>query len=110
MLGYEAVRSAPAERVNPSLSPAELRWYPRLSRAVLRLPVRGRVHRRMLDAYVHTTQRNRLAGLIRVLQAIRPAEPFATELPDDVLELFRGRAETLRGHPLYAPYEDEYLL
>ena len=64
----------------------------------------------MLDAYAQRAHRNQLAGLIRVLQAIRPARPFATHLPNDVLEHLRGRAETLRGHPLYAPYEDDYLL
>ncbi len=97
-------------RVNPSLSPVELRWYPRLSRLVLGLPLRGRLRQRVLDSYVHRTRSNAFAPLIRLLQALRPAEPVDLALPEEVLELFEVRAESLRDQPLYAPYLSEYLI
>jgi hypothetical protein len=98
-------------RVNPSLSAAELRWYPRLSRLVVSLPVRGRVRRRLLDAWANRTRHNRYAPLIRLLQRIRPAPPIVfDEMPAALLERFRGCAEPLRDDPLYAPYQSEYLL
>lgn len=98
-------------RVNPSLSAAELRWYPQLSRLVEALPLRGDRRRRLLDRWVGWTWRNRMAPPIAVLERLRPSPPIGPdEIPDEVLEAFRGRAEALRGRPLYAPYASEYLL
>jgi hypothetical protein len=98
------------EPVNPSLSPAELRWYPRMSGAVRRLPLRGRLRERVLDGYARLTMRGALRVPAALLQALRPASAeHAGALSDPVLERFRGRAELLRGDPLYAPYAREYL-
>jgi hypothetical protein len=100
----------PPERVNASLSPAELRWYPRLTRLLQRLPVQGRARRAVLLPYIRLIRRGRLAGLARLLQRVRPAPPIGPELiPDGVLALFAGRAERLRANSLYAPYAADYL-
>lgn len=100
-----AEHRAPRDRVNESLSPSEMVWYPRLTRMVRR--VRSR---RLYEAYVRGAFDNRLRAAIAVLQRARPATPFtASAIPDEVLERFRGRAESLRGNPLYARYAADYL-
>ncbi|QAY79232.1 hypothetical protein [Sphingosinicella sp. BN140058] len=99
------------ERVNEGLSGIEIRWYPRLSRLLRRLPIGRPLRDRMFIQYSRAATANRLRPLIRLLQWIRPAEPVTGALvSDDVLERFRPKAEALRGDPLYAPYKDEYLL
>ena len=103
-LGIDAV-PAGRERVNESLSPVELYWYPRLTRFMRRVPT-SRLLRKYVDAALH----NRLRRPIAVLQRLRPGTPFTAEaIPDGLVELFRGRAESLRGNPLYAPYAADYL-
>ncbi len=98
-------------RMNPSLSAAELRWYPRLSRLVEAVPLRGDSRRRLLDRWVGWTQRNRMARPIAVLERLRPSPPIGpSNISDELLEPFRGRAETLRGRQLYERYASEYLL
>ncbi len=98
-------------RMNASLSAAELRWYPRLSRLVEALPLRGDRRRRLLDRWVDWTLRNRMARPIAVLERLHPSPPIGpNEIPDEVLEAFRGRADALRDRPLYGRYASEYLL
>lgn len=104
-LGIEPL-AGPRERVNEGLSPVELYWYPRLTRAVRRLR-----SRRLFGAYIAAAQGNRLRRGIALLQRLRPGEPVtAASIPDEFLDAFRGRAESLRGNPLYAAYAAEYLL
>lgn len=103
----------PAEpgRVHPSLSPVELRWYPRLTRLALALPLPGRVRRRALDRYGRLVRANRLGRLVALLQLVAPAAPVTGEgVPQQAFEALRGRAETLRGRPYYAAYHRDYLL
>lgn len=93
------------ERVNVSLSGEELAWYPRLARIARKVPS-GRAYR----LYVGAAFTNRLRLPIRVLQRLRPAAPVnASVIPDEVLEPFRGLADSLRDDPLYAPYAADYL-
>lgn len=104
-LGIDA-HAAPRERVNEGLSPVELYWYPRLTRFVRRLR-----SRRLFDTYIAAAQRNRLRRGIAVLQRLRPGAPVtAASIPEEFVNAFRGRAESLRGNPLYAAYAAEYLL
>lgn len=99
------------QRVNASLSPVELRWYPRLSRLVIALPLPGRLRRRVVDGYVRLVLDNRLARLIAVLQRVAPAAPVTAEgLPEDPPGAQRHQAETLRGRPHYAAYAGDYRL
>lgn len=93
------------ERVNESLSPIEMYWYPRLTRFVRRIP-----SRRLFDRYVLAALRNDLRGPIAWLNRLKPGTPFTSEsIPEEAVNAFRGRADSLRGHPLYAPYAAEYL-
>lgn len=104
-LGIEPVQGS-RERVNESLSPVEMYWYPRLTRIARKIPSR-RVFRRYVGAAFY----NRLRTPIRILQRLRPGTPITDALiPDEVVELFRGRAESLRNNPLYEHYKADYLL
>jgi hypothetical protein len=100
----------PDRRYNPSLSGEELRWYPRLTRALLALPVGERLRRRLFARYARAAFGNRLRRPIRLLQRLRPAAPVTPDLvPEAVLEAYRGQASLLAREPLYAPYAAEYL-
>jgi len=100
----------PSERLYPSLSPVELRWYPRITRLVRRLPLRGRVRDAVYRRYVRGVTANAWARPIRLLQRLFPASPVTDALiPESAVEFFRGRADSLRHEPLYAPYAREYL-
>ena len=93
-------------RVNESLSPVEMYWYPRLTRLVRRIP-----SRKLFGLYIRAAFRNRLRRPIAILQRLRPGTPVTPALiPDDLLEPFRGLAESLRENPLYAAYTSDYLL
>lgn len=92
--------------VNRSLSPVELRWYPRIARLVRRLPFRQRVSR----AYSRLVFENRLAPLIALLDRFRPAKPVnGAIITDAILEGARGLADGLAADPIYAPFAREYL-
>ena len=94
------------ERINESLSPIEMVWYPRLTRLMRRIP-----SRRLFDRYIRAALRNELRGPIAWLDRLKPGTPFTAEsIPEEAVSGFRGRAESLRGNPLYAPYAAEYLL
>jgi Sulfotransferase family len=93
------------ERVNESLSPIEMYWYPRLTRLARRIP-----SRRLFDRYILAALRNELRGPIAWLNRLKPGTPFTSELiSEEAVNTFRGRANSLRGNPLYAPYAAEYL-
>jgi hypothetical protein len=101
----------PGDRPNASLSPIELRWYPRLTRTLSKLPLGAALRRRLLDLHVAGAMENRWRFAIALLQRARPAPPVAAEIiPDDVLARFRGQAELLRNAPLFRPYARDYLL
>ncbi|MDQ4086670.1 MAG: sulfotransferase [Pseudomonadota bacterium] len=101
----------PAERPNASLSPVELRWYPRMTRLVRRLPLGDRIRSAVLRRYIPAVEKNRFRRLIGLLQHVRPAQPVTIDLvSDEAVNYFRGRADLLRGDPLYAPYAADYLL
>ena len=94
------------ERQNPSLSPVELAWYPRLTRALRALPFGRLVERR----YLRMALANRLSAPIAMLQRLRPLEPVLGDVPAALLDGWRGRAEPFRGDPLYELYAEDYLL
>jgi hypothetical protein len=105
-LGLEHFAGYRDERFNPSLSAVELYWYPRLTRAVRKLPVGARLRR----LYTRAAFTKRFRIPIAVLQRLRPGQPVTAEsIPDEVVNAFRGQAESLRGNPLYAPYARDYL-
>jgi hypothetical protein len=99
-------------RVNPSLSPEELYWYPVISRAVSAAAARlGPVRReRLYGWYVRRTLDNGLRRLVAVLSRLRPGRKITpADFPEEILSLCVGKATRLRGDPLYAPYAADYL-
>jgi hypothetical protein len=99
-------------RVNESLSPEELYWYPLISRAVSSAASRlGPARfRRVYGWYVSKTLGNRLNKLVKLLGLLRPGRKItAQDFPADILEYCKGKATLLRNNPLYIPYAAEYL-
>lgn len=99
-------------RVNASLSPEELYWYPVISRAVSAAVSRlgpGRSER-AYGWYARRAFDNRLRPLVRALARVRPGRRITrADLPEEFLACCAGKADLLRGDPLYAPYAAEYL-
>jgi hypothetical protein len=100
----------PDARINPSLSPVELVWYPLISRAIRRLPLGGRLRRALIKRFVASIGTPPMRGLVRLLQRRWPATPLnADSVPNELVsEHFRGKADLLRDEPLYRPYGAEY--
>ena len=99
-------------RVNESLTPEELYWYPVISRAVSSgaSALGERARRKIYHGYVWLTLHNRLRPLVRVLSRIRPGRRVTeADFPPGYGLHCKGNAESLRGDPLYAPYAAEYL-
>jgi len=96
------------EHLNPSLSPAELYWYPRISRSIERLVGRRRELLRLYRARIGGPG---LGRIVRVLSTIAPPSTWtpADELPDSIVERQRGHATALATRPHYAPYHHDYL-
>jgi hypothetical protein len=99
-------RPPPVQRVNRSLSPIEMRWYPRISGAIARAPIGLRFRERL----ARMTHRNRLSGVVRLLQRMSPAEAVRVDLlPSATIEGFRGKASCLAADSLFAAYAADYL-
>ena len=100
----------PPGRPNPSLSPIELAWYPRLTRLVRSLPVGAWGRRKALQLYVQAALSNRLRAPIALLHRLRPI-PALTDAPltPERMDGFRGFATSLRDEPLYRAYARDYL-
>lgn len=95
----------PRERLNVSLSPAELYWIPRIIRTARRLP-----WRRAARLATRAASAKRLRIPIRVLERMhRDRRVTIDSIPAEVVEALRGRADSLRDDPLYAPYAADYL-
>jgi hypothetical protein len=100
----------PSKRLNVSLSPVELRWYPRIARVFDYLPLGTRLRRICIAFYARVVNRNLLRAPIGLLQWLYPLEALNEGMISErVLESFRGKAISLRDDPIYAPYADEYL-
>jgi len=99
-------------RVNPSLSPEELYWYPLISHAVSAGASRlgSARFQRIYRWYVSKTLDNRLHRLIKVLRLLRPDRKVTeADFPLEILSYCEGKATRLKDDPLYAPYAAEYL-
>lgn len=99
--------------LNSRLTGAELAWYPRFSRAAARttacIGVGGDDAFAFYRARIGRPGLRRAATLLARLSRSDLPDPYS-EIPDDVLERFRGRADTLAGRAHYAPYHAEYLI
>jgi hypothetical protein len=99
------------DRINPALKPHELRWYPRMTRALRRLPGSAATRERLVRWHARRLSSKpwRLAAL--GLQFVMPAKPVAEALiADEHVEYFRGRADVFRGDPAYTAYHADYLI
>ena len=95
---------------NPSLSGVELLWYPRITHALHRSPLPGRLKRSLVALHLELVARGAMRPLVRLLQRLRPGTRVGAHMiSDGVLENFRGRTDRLRDDPLYAPYSTDYL-
>ena len=100
----------PPGRPNPSLSPIELVWYPRLTRRVRSLPLGAWGRRKAWQLYVEAALSNRLRAPIALLQRLRPIPPLTdAPLTPERMNGFRGFATSLRDEPLYRAYARDYL-
>jgi hypothetical protein len=101
----------PAGHPNPSLSPVELAWYPRLARHVRALPLGSSGRRAAWQLYVRAALTNRLRLPIALLQRLRPVAPVSdAPLTLDLMQGFAGFAASLSEEPLYRPCARDYLL
>jgi hypothetical protein len=99
-------------RLNQSLSPEELYWYPVISRKVSAVVSRlGEARfQRLYRWYIGKTMENKLRRAIRILQRFNPDRQITgADLPDEILQHCKGKAARLENDPLYAPYNVEYL-
>jgi hypothetical protein len=99
-------------RVNPSLSPEELYWYPLISRAVSAAASRlGPARfRRVYGWYINRTLGNGMRPLVRALRFLRPGGVITeADFPEEILRYCEGKATFLKEHPLYTPYSADYL-
>jgi hypothetical protein len=97
-------------RLNPSLKPSELAWYPRIGRRLHALPLGEHGRRKAWQLYVRAVLMNRLQGPIALLQRVRPVPPVDDAvLTPELIDGFRGFAAGLRDEPIYRAYARDYL-
>lgn len=100
---------AHAGRIHPAVAPEALVWYPRITRAVLRAPIGGRLRKRLFTWHIGQTMAGRYRHPLRLARRLFPAAPIdGSSVPDSCLEIFRGKADALQHDPLYAPYAADY--
>jgi len=110
-LGLEHVEIKLA-RLNPSLSPEELYWYPAISSVVASAAVRLGPSRfdTIYRWYVSKTLENKLRPLIEVLRRWKPDRKITeADFSEEPLKYCAGKATRLKDHSLYAAYAREYL-
>lgn len=104
LLGLSHVAPA-TDRMNTSLSPVEMYWYPRLTRVMQRLPIGQRLKRLFLRG-IFTS---RLRPVTALLQRLRPGVPVTADaIPEAAIARYRRKALTLRDNPLFTPYARDY--
>jgi hypothetical protein len=100
----------PPGRPNPSLSDAEMFWYPRIGRFLQAMPIPRRLRDRIFRSYVRMIFHGRLSWVAQGLSRWSgQSSTVASRLEPAQLEGCRGRAECLRDVPEYGPYAEEYL-
>ncbi len=110
-LGLEP-QGIPLPSLNPSLSPAAIYWYQRLSIGAAALAERAgpRFGSRVWAAYVRQIERDRFRRPVRLMHRLLPSRQVtAHDVAGEVVEACRGQAARLGERDLYAPYATEYL-
>lgn len=98
--------------LNPSLSPAAIYWYRRLSVAVAGVGERAgpRIGSKLWPAYVGRIDRDRFSRAVRLMHRLLPSrEVTSHDVPEEAIEACRGQAARLGEREIYAPYATEYL-
>lgn len=100
----------PVGRLNPSLSEAEMHWYPRIGRLVQGLPLPRRLRDAIFRRYVRVIFQGGLSWVAAGLSRLSgPSSSVALRLDPADLDQCRGKAERLRGIPEYGLYAKDYL-
>ena len=105
-------------RVNESLSPQELYWYPRISALVSTITARfgKRIYNKVYRWYVHKVFFNKLRRPIKILTRIKPDRSFSeNHVSPELLAYYRKNnaakdAGKFKDNPFYKSYLAEYLL
>lgn len=105
-------------RINESLSPEELYWYPRMSSVVSRVTQRfgQKAYAKAYRWYVSKTLENKFHWVIKILSRLKPdSKVVEADFPFELLDFFRENnvdrfAAKFHDDPMYAPYLSEYLL
>ena len=105
-------------RLNESLSPEELYWYPRISSVVSRVSQRfgQKGYAKIYRWYVSKTLENKFRRVVKILSRLKPDRRITeADFPFEILDFFRENnterfAAKFRDDPMYAPYLSEYLL
>jgi hypothetical protein len=105
-------------KINESLSPEELYWYPRISSVVSRISQRfgQKFYTKVYRWYVGKTLKNKFRAVIKILSRLKPNRRVTeADFPAELLDYFRENnaerfAAKFRNNPIYAPYRSEYLL
>lgn len=103
-------------RINESLSPEALYWYPRISWFVSRIAQRfgKKGYATIYRWYVGKTLRNRFDGLVKILAWSKPGRritdvDFSAEIENSIQEnLPETLTASFKDDPIYAPYLWEY--
>ncbi|HEX7069433.1 MAG TPA: sulfotransferase [Rhodothermales bacterium] len=110
--GVDAMDFDPG-RLNPSLTPAERYWYPRISERVSRVADRlpGRVGGALTRAYQEKfAMSGRLSPVVRLMDRVSPhPESTRPEVDAALRGAYTGIADALARRPHFARYANEYL-
>jgi hypothetical protein len=105
-------------KINESLSPEELYWYPRISSFVSKMAKRfgQKFYTKVYRWYVGKTIKNKFRRVIKILNKLKPNSRITeADFSAELLDYFRENnaerfAAKFRDDPVYAPYRKEYLL
>jgi hypothetical protein len=105
-------------KINESLSPEELYWYPRISSVVSKIAKRfgKKIYTKVYRWYVGKTIKNKFRAVIKILNRLKPNRRVTdADFPLELLDYFGENnaerfAAKFRNDPIYAPYRKEYLL
>ena len=103
------------DKLNESLSPEELYWYPRISSLVSAIALRfgEKRYAKIYRWYVGKTLKNKFRAVVKILSRVKPNgritnANFNVGVWDFQEEYFERLSAKLRNDPMYAPYLREY--
>ncbi|HEY5721465.1 MAG TPA: hypothetical protein VIT45_03995 [Allosphingosinicella sp.] len=100
-----------AGRIRPTPEPDRIALYRRLTARMRSVPLPGRIKGPLLRQWVKAMRAGRLGPLARLAGPARLGEsPSGQGLSPDLIRALSGRCERLRSNPLYAGFEEQYLL